>query len=383
MSSCSATDDAGVAREPHARKTVAHRLEAMAGNNLILAGDIGGTKTHLALFSLQGEKLQAEIKKTFPSKQYPGLEPVIEEFIADQQVSISRACFGIAGPVVDGQVKTPNLPWVVDSGNIAQRFKLDSVALLNDLEAAAYGIFTLEPQELFTLNEGVSGQRGNKVLIAAGTGLGEATLYDDGRDYHPSASEGGHADFAPRNETEIDLLRYLIKKFGRVSYERVVSGPGLANIYEFLRDGGRMEEPAWLKEKIAAAEDISAAIAQEALAGSSAICVKALDLFVSVYGAEAGNLALRGKATGGVYIGGGIAPKIVDKLKDGTFMRAFVDKGRYREFLSGMPVRVILNDQAALQGAAFYSKVKRLATILSKEATCESLSSKSALLRLL
>jgi glucokinase len=327
----------------------------MARNNLILAGDIGGTKTHLALFSLQGEKLQAEIKKTFPSKQYPGLEPVIEEFIADQQVSISRACFGIAGPVVDGQVKTPNLPWVVDSINIAQRFKLDSVALLNDLEAAAYGIFTLEPQELFTLNEGVSGQRGNKVLIAAGTGLGEATLYDDGRDHHPSASEGGHGDFAPTDETQIDLLRYLIKKCGHVSYERVVSGPGIGNIYGFLRDTGRLEEPDWLKEKISASEDASAVISQEGLAGNSAICVQALNLFVSVYGAEAGNLALRGKATGGVYIGGGIAPKILAKLEDGTFMRAFLHKGRYLELLSGMPVRVILNDQAALQGAAFYA----------------------------
>ena len=327
----------------------------MARSNLILAGDIGGTKTHLALFSLQGEKLQAEIKKTFPSKQYPGLEPVIEEFIADQQVSISRACFGIAGPVVDGQVKTPNLPWVVDSINIAQRFKLDSVALLNDLEAAAYGIFTLEPQELFTLNEGVSGQRGNKVLIAAGTGLGEATLYDDGRDHHPSASEGGHGDFAPTDETQIDLLRYLIKKCGHVSYERVVSGPGIGNIYGFLRDTGRLEEPDWLKEKISASEDASAVISQEGLAGNSAICVQALNLFVSVYGAEAGNLALRGKATGGVYIGGGIAPKILAKLEDGTFMHAFLDKGRYLELLSGMPVRVILNDQAALQGAAFYA----------------------------
>ena len=327
----------------------------MARNNLILAGDIGGTKTHLALFTLQGEKLQAEIKKTFPSKQYPGLEPVIEEFIADQQVSISRACFGIAGPVVDGQVKTPNLPWVVDSINIAQRFKLDSVALLNDLEAAAYGIFTLEPQELFTLNEGVSGQRGNKVLIAAGTGLGEATLYDDGRDHHPSASEGGHGDFAPTDETQIDLLRYLIKKCGHVSYERVVSGPGIGNIYGFLRDTGRLEEPDWLKEKISASEDASAVISQEGLAGNSAICVQALNLFVSVYGAEAGNLALRGKATGGVYIGGGIAPKILAKLEDGTFMRAFLHKGRYLELLSGMPVRVILNDQAALQGAAFYA----------------------------
>jgi glucokinase len=193
------------------------------------------------------------------------------------------------------------------------------------------------------------------VLIAAGTGLGEATLYDDGRDHHPSASEGGHGDFAPTDETQIDLLRYLIKKFRHVSYERVVSGPGIANIYGFLRDSGRLEEPDWLKQKISAAEDMSIVISHEGLAGSSDICAEALNLFVSVYGAEAGNLALRGKATGGVYIGGGIAPKILAKLEDGTFMRAFLDKGRYRELLSAMPVRVILNDQAALQGAAFYA----------------------------
>jgi len=247
----------------------------------------------------------------------------------------------------------------VDAAKIAQLCKLDSVALLNDLEAAAYGIFTLGPDELFTLNEGVSERRGNKVLIAAGTGLGEATLYDDGRDYHPSASEGGHGDFGPTDETQIDLLRYLMKEFGHVSYERVVSGPGIANIYGFLRDSGRLEEPDWLKQKISAAEDASVVISQEGLAGRSAICVQALNLFVSVYGAEAGNLALRGKAIGGVYIGGGIAPKILPKLKDGTFMRAFLDKGRYRELLSAMPVRVILNDQAALQGAAFYVRPKR------------------------
>jgi glucokinase len=332
----------------------------MAGNNLILAGDIGGTKTQLAIFSLQGEKLQSQLKKTFPSKQYSGLEPVVEEFLAGQQVSLSRACFGIAGPVLNGRVNPPNLPWVVDAAKIAQRFNLDSATLLNDLESAAYGIFTLEPDELFTLNEGVSGRQGNKVLIAAGTGLGEATLFDDGRDYHPSASEGGHGDFAPTDETQIDLLRYLIEKFGHVSYERVVSGPGIKNIYDFLRDSGRLEEPDWLKQKISAAEDPSVVISQEGLAASNAICVEALNLFVSVYGAEAGNLALRAKSTGGVYIGGGIAPKILAKLKDGTFMRVFLDKGRYRELLSGMPVRVILNDQTALQGAAFYAaKSKR------------------------
>jgi glucokinase len=331
-------------------------LKLVTDNKLILAGDIGGTKTHLALFSVEGEKLQSQLRKTFPSTQYPGLEPVVEEFLTGNKLSISVAAFGVAGPVVDGKVKTPNLPWLIDAGKIAQLFKVGPVALLNDLEAGAYGIFTLEPHELFTLNEGMSERRGNKVLIAAGTGLGEATLYDDGRDYHPSASEGGHGDFAPRDETEIDLLRYLIKKFGHVSYERVVSGPGLANVYGFLRDSGRLEEPDWLKQKISAAEDASEIISQEGLAGSSAICVQALDLFASVYGAEAGNLALRGKATGGVYIGGGIAPKNLAKLKDGTFMRAFLNKGRYREFLSAMPVRVILNDQAALQGAAYYAK---------------------------
>jgi glucokinase len=309
----------------------------------------------VALFSVHNRKLREEEKRTFASREYPGLVPVLHDFLGNNHRPIESACFGVAGPVVEGKVKTTNLPWFLDSQEIDKAFKLKAVTLLNDLEAAAYGIFTLEPHELFTLNEGVVGRRGNKVLIAAGTGLGETTLYDDGRDYHPLASEGGHGDFAPRDETEIDLLRYLIKKFGHVSYERVVSGPGIAHIYDFLRDSGRIEESGWLKEKIAAAEDASAVISQEGLAENSAISVRTLDLFASVYGAEAGNLALRGKAIGGVYVGGGIAPKILAKLKDGTFMRAFLDKGRYRELLASIPVHVILNDQTALQGAAFYA----------------------------
>jgi glucokinase len=323
--------------------------------NLILAGDVGGTKTNLAFFSVHEGTLRQVAKKSFASQEYSGLVPVLQDFFGNNHMPVERACFGVAGPVVEGKVKTTNLPWLVDSQEIERAFKLRSVSLLNDLEAGAYGIFTLEPQELFTLNEGVSGRRGNKVLIAAGTGLGQAILFDDGRDYQPLASEGGHGDFAPTDETQIDLLRHLIKEFGHVSYERVVSGPGIANIYDFLRDSGRLEEPDWLKQKMAAAEDVSVTISQEGLAGNSAICVQALDLFASVYGAEAGNLALRGKATGGVYIGGGIAPKILAKLKDGAFMRAFLDKGRYRNFLSSVPVRVILNDEAALQGAAFYA----------------------------
>ena len=323
--------------------------------NLILAGDIGGTKTNLAIFSVHDGKLRQVEKKAFASQEYSGLMPVLHDFFDNNHTPIERACFGVAGPIFEGKVKTTNLPWFVDSQEIERAFKLKSVTLLNDLEAGAYGIFTLEPHELFILNEGVSGSRGNRVLIAAGTGLGQAILFDDGRDYHPSASEGGHGDFAPTDETQIDLLRYLIKKFGHVSYERVASGPGIANIYDFFRDTGRLEEPDWLQQKIATAQDASVVISQEGLAGSSAICAQTLDLFVSIYGAEAGNLALRGKSTGGVYIGGGIAPKILAKLKDGSFMRAFLDKGRYRNFLSSVPVRVILNDEAALQGAAFYA----------------------------
>jgi glucokinase len=198
-------------------------------------------------------------------------------------------------------------------------------------------------------------QSGNKALIAAGTGLGQAILYDDGRHFHPLASEGGHGDFAPRNELEIELLRHLIGRFGHVSYERVVSGPGIANIYRFLKEDRGLEEPPWLAERLAAADDPSAVISKAALASEAEICSEALNLFVSVYGAETGNLALRAKSVRGLYVGGGIAPKILEKLKDGTFMRAFVDKGRYADLLATVPVRVVLNEQAALRGAAYYA----------------------------
>ena len=248
----------------------------------MLAGDIGGTKTHLALFSFQNNSLKSEIQKTFPSQEYSGLETVLEEFLAGGEYSIGSASFGIAGPVVDGKVKAPNLEWIVDPVSLAKMLKLSSVSLLNDLEAAAYGISTLESHEFLVLNEGVIRRPGNKVLIAAGTGLGETILYDDGRNYHPIASEGGHADFAARDELEIELLRFLIGRYGHVSYERVVSGPGLLNIYQFLEDRGELQVPAWFEEKMAGAEDQSAVISQAALAGEPDIAVKALDMFVSV-----------------------------------------------------------------------------------------------------
>ena len=327
----------------------------MAHSGLVLAGDIGGTKTNLALFSVHGEKLRAETVRTFPSKRYSGLLPVLREFLSGDSHTIESACFGIAGPVVDGAVKTPNLPWVVDSGELSRALKLDSVRLLNDLEASAYGIFTLEDDEFFVLNEGTMRRSGNKALIAAGTGLGQAILHDDGRCFRPLASEAGHADFAPRNELEIELLRYLIGRFGHVSCERVLSGPGLFNIYCFLKETGKFEEPQWLADRFSAEDDDSAVISKAALANEAEICVKALEFFVSMYGAEAGNLALRAKSVRGLYVGGGIAPKILDKLNDGTFMRAFVDKGRYTDLLSAIPVQVVLNEQAALRGAAYYA----------------------------
>jgi glucokinase len=327
----------------------------MPERNLVLAGDIGGTKTDLALFSVRGEKLLVESQQAFPSKRYSGLLPVLREFLSGRHPPIDAACFGIAGAVVDGKVTTPNLPWMIDSEDLRRVLKIDAVTLLNDLEAAAYGIFTLENDEFFTLNEGTMRHAGNKALIAAGTGLGQAMLYDDGRRFHPLASEAGHADFAPRDELEIELLRHLMGRFGHVSYERVVSGPGLLNIYRFLRDVRGLEEPSWLSERLASADDPSAEISRAALNDEAAICSQALNVFVSVYGAEAGNLGLRAKAVRGIYIGGGIAPKILDKLKDGTFMRAFVDKGRYTDLVKAIPVQVVLNAQAALRGAAYYA----------------------------
>jgi glucokinase len=279
----------------------------------------------------------------------------LNEFLAGDHPPIDAACFGIAGPIVDDKVKTPNLAWIVDRAELSRGLKLDSVHLLNDLEAAAYGIFTLEQDDVFTLNEGVMRSSGDKALIAAGTGLGQAILHDDGRRFHPLASEGGHGDFAARNELEIELLRYLLSRYSHVSCERVVSGPGLLNIYRFLKEARRVQEPPWLAERLAAADDLSAVISQAALAHEAEICVQALHLFVSAYGAEAGNLALRANALRGLYVGGGIAPKILPKLKDGTFMRSFGDKGRYADLLSTVPVKVILIDQTALRGAAYYA----------------------------
>lgn len=318
---------------------------------MILAGDVGGTNTRLAFVEASGDRLTPIAEGTFSSREHANLEGVLRSFVSSHRLPIERACFGIAGPVRHGRCDATNLPWVVDARQLAGALGLEAVGLINDLEANAYGIAALEPGDVVVLNPGAPDAEGNAAIIAAGTGLGEGGLYWDGTHHRPFATEGGHATFAPRTPLEMDLLRYLLTQFEHVSSERVVSGPGLLNIYRFLRDTSRGEEPAWLAERMRQ-QDAAAVMAQAALEGTSALCVQTLDLFVSLYGAEAGNLALKVMATGGLFVGGGIAPKIIRKLKDSTFMEAFLAKGRMKPLLQAMPVRVILNDKTALLGAA-------------------------------
>ena len=323
---------------------------------MILAGDVGGTKVHLALYDFIDGKLEYARDKQYPAKQYSGLEEIVKEFLSAEKAS--AACFGVPGPVRAGRLRLTNLPWTLDSRELAAGLAIEHVFLINDLEANCYGVAELSADQIFTLSEGDARQMGNRALIAAGTGLGEGFLVWNGRTHSPCPSEGGHADYAPRNEDEIDLLRFLKQKYnGRISHERVVSGPGLSNIYEFLREVRGMEEPAWLAKRIAL-EDPNAVITELALAAKSEICEKAMDMFVSAYGAEAGNLALKVLSVGGLYVGGGIAPRILEKLKDGAFMKAFTDKGRLSQLLVNMPVRVILESRSALMGAAAYAEAR-------------------------
>lgn len=323
----------------------------------ILAGDVGGTNTRLALFGLTGEQVKEEVSEVYPSGEYESLDSIVRKFIKTHDQPLKYACFGVAGPVIGGRCETPNLAWVIDGNRLANTLNLKTVELINDLEANAYGISVLGEEDFVVLNEGVYDPAGNAALIAAGTGLGEAGLYRDGRKYRPFPTEGGHADFAPRSDLEIELLRFLLGKYDRVSYERVVSGPGLHNIYTFLLETGRGSQPPWLAEMMSV-DDPPAVISQAAIDGRSELCQMALDMFVSLYGSEAGNLALKFKATGGVFVGGGIAPKIISRLKEPDFMEAFVAKGRMRSLLEPIPVQVILNDQTALLGAAHLSTLR-------------------------
>ena len=324
---------------------------------MILAGDVGGTKVHLALYDFTHGNLKYTREERFPAKDYSGLEEIVKEFLGADQAT--AACFGVPGPVRNGRLRLTNLPWTLDSRELTLSLGIPHVFLINDLEANGYGIAELTSEQIHTLSEGDTSQIGNRALIAAGTGLGEGLLIWNGRNHIPFPSEGGHADYSPRNEDEIDLLRFLKQKYnGRISWERVVSGMGMTNIYEFLRDVRGMEEPAWLAEQIAEADDPNSVITETGLSAKAEICEKTLDMLVSAYGAEAGNLALKVLSVGGLYIGGGIGPRILEKLKDGTFLKAFTDKGRLSQLLINMPVHVILESRAAVLGAAAFAEAR-------------------------
>jgi glucokinase len=319
---------------------------------MILAGDVGGTNTRLGLFAVERDRLVLRKEGDFSNRGRAHLGEILEAFLKSHALKAEVACLGVAGPVKNARVETTNLPWIVDAHELAQRLGIKRVWLLNDLEANAYGIGALSPSDLVQLNQGTGDLQGNQAVISAGTGLGEAGLCWDGKAHIPFGTEGGHTDFAPTDDLQMDLLRHLRKKYGHVSSERVLSGPGLVEIYTFLRDVAHVGEPSSALALELEGSDPAAAVSKAGLTGSCPVAVKALDLFVEVYGSAAGNLGLKMLAIGGVYLGGGIAPKIIEKLRGPRFMESFVDKGRMRRLLASMPVSVIMNEKTALLGAA-------------------------------
>lgn len=320
---------------------------------LILAGDVGGTKTNLGLYRISGDMFEPVRDHLYRTAEFRSLADACSDFLRGETAGrVEAACFGVPGPVIEGEAHATNVPWVMREDNLAREMGGKPVRLINDLAATAYGVLHLKESEIAVLQKGsLRPHTGNIAVIAAGTGLGEASLvHEEGR-FYAVASEGGHADFAPRNDEQIALYRFLQSEFGHVSVERVLSGPGLFSIYRFLRQTRTAPEPSWLTAQLKG-DDPTAAVSEAAMEGRDAACVHALEMFVDIYGAEAGNMALKVLALGGVYLGGGIAPKILPALKDGRFIRAFLDKGRLGEMLAGIEVRVSLNPAAALLGAA-------------------------------
>jgi len=324
---------------------------------VILAGDVGGTNTRLAFFSVEGRRVKLRQEDRFVNAGRHGLGDIVEEFLAGHGLRPELACFGVAGPVRQGRILGTNLPWTVEAAELAARFGLGRVWLLNDLEANAYGIATLEASDLLLLQPGAANAGGNAAVISPGTGLGEAGLFWDGRQHIPFAAEGGHCDFGPGDELQTDLLRHLSRKHGHVSWERVLSGPGLVEIYDFLREVVGMNRAGSIPAAFDG-PDRAASISSAGLAGACPASSKALEIFVSLLAAEAGNLALKVMATAGVYVGGGIAPKIAEKLKGPGFIDAFRAKGRMAPLLEEIPVSLILDEQAALKGAAWCAALR-------------------------
>jgi glucokinase len=333
---------------------------------MILAGDVGGTKVHLALYDFEDGHLHPIRDHKFPAADFAQLDDVVQRFLSEADghpgvdpSQIVAACFGCPGPVRDGRIKLTNLPWSLDARLLRDSLKIEHIFLLNDLEANGYGVPELSKEAIFVLHEGDPSAVGHRGLVSAGTGLGEAIMIWDGKHSHlPIPSEGGHCDYAPRTDREVALLQYLRRELkGHVSFERVVSGIGIKNVYAFLKDDQKMEEPDWLRDRMAT-EDPNAVIGECAENGSSDICYETMQIFTAAYGAEAGNVALKVLASGGMYLGGGIAPKILKTLQTGAFTQAFLDKGRLSPVLEAIPVRVILDDTCALLGTAAYAEAR-------------------------
>lgn len=327
---------------------------------MYLVGDIGGTKTNIVVLQDDGKKYKTIYEKTFLSRDFDSLRSIVKQVVDENNFKIKAACFGVAGPVKNNRCEATNLPWIIDAKKIAEVLNVESkdVSLLNDLEAAAYGIECLEEKDFLILNQGLPVKEGTRCLVSAGTGLGESIIVWTENGYKPIPTEGGHTDFAPTTKVEVELLSFLMNKYGRVSYERILCGPGLQNVYEFFNQRTKQDISSWLLERIKK-EDPSAVISEVAMSKKDEACENALDLFVSVYGSEAGNLALKSLSTGGVYIGGGIAPKILEKIKEGPFLKSFTNKGRLSVMVAQMPVKVILNDKHPLLGCANYLSKKR------------------------
>jgi len=319
----------------------------------VLAGDVGGTNTRLAVCEVTGVSVRTLAEDVHPSPRFKTFKEIVQHFVAQHGDDLRGACFGLPGPVRGRRATLTNLPWAIDADQLERDLGLPSVSIVNDLVANAHGLATLKDEDFFVLRKGTPDPAGNIGIVSAGTGLGEAGMQRVQGSLQPFPTEGGHTDFAPSNELECDLLRFLQQRYeGHVSWERVVSGPGLATLYAFLRERTPSAEPAWLKDELEAAPDPTAVIGRNALDGKSELAHAALQLFLELYGAEAGNVALGLLATGGVYLGGGIAPKLCTAFEGSRFLERFDAKGRLRPVLEQIPVRIVLNDKAALQGAA-------------------------------
>jgi len=320
---------------------------------MYIAADIGGTKTHVALYKESSGKFTSIKDKIYPSQDHGSIEEILNKFLQGVNDPIDRMCLGIAGPIKEGICKTTNLPWVIDASKLSKELNIPYVYLINDLEANAYGIKVLGESDFFVLNKGVESP-GNQALISAGTGLGEAGLFWTGSEHVPFACEGGHVDFAPRDDLEIELLHFLMEKFGsHISYERVLCGNGIFELFDFIVKS-KLEEPSREVLELIKTEPPPKVVSSMGSLGKCPACTRALKWFASIYGSECGNTALKFMSLSCVYIGGGIAPKIIDILKGDEFMKGFCDKGRFNSLLSKIPVKIVLNEDTALLGAAFY-----------------------------